>query len=81
MVSIEVERNPLGHPPIPLKINAICRRSSLDIFGHVLDMDLNFHLHRKTGEMLRIMDRGRWGQGSCGGAACVRQDVVGVIPG
>ena len=59
MVSIEVERNPLGHPPIPLKINAICRRSSLDIFGHVLDMDLNFHLHRKTGEMLRIMDRGR----------------------
>ena len=35
-----------------------CRRASLDTFSHVLGMDLNFHLHRKTGELLRIMDRG-----------------------
>lgn len=34
------------------------RRASLDTFSHVLGMDLNFHLHRKTGELLRIMDRG-----------------------
>ena len=34
------------------------RRASLDIFGHVLSMDHHFHLHRKTGELLRIMDRG-----------------------
>lgn len=34
------------------------RRATLDIFMHVLDMDLTFHLHRKTGELLRIMDRG-----------------------
>ena len=27
-------------------------------------MDLNFHLHRKTGELLRIMDRGGWGSGA-----------------
>jgi len=39
----------------------LCRRASLDTFSHVLGMDLNFHLHRKTGELLRIMDRGgRW---------------------
>ena len=25
---------------------------------HTLDLDLNFHLHRKTGELTRIMDRG-----------------------
>lgn len=31
---------------------------SIDIFGHVLSLDHNFHLHRKTGELLRIMDRG-----------------------
>jgi len=34
------------------------RRGSLDIFCHVLAMDHHFHLHRKTGELLRIMDRG-----------------------
>lgn len=35
-----------------------CRRISLDVFTHTLDLDLNFHLHRKTGEVMRIMDRG-----------------------
>ena len=34
------------------------RQTSLKIFSHVLSMDHHFHLHRKTGEMLRIMDRG-----------------------
>ena len=28
-----------------------CRRATLDIFSHVLGMDLQFHLHRKTGEV------------------------------
>ena len=37
---------------------ATFRRASLDIFTHVLAMDHHFHLHRKTGELLRIMDRG-----------------------
>jgi ABC-type transport system involved in Fe-S cluster assembly fused permease/ATPase subunit len=32
-------------------------RATLDTFSHVLGMDLYFHLHRKTGELLRIMDR------------------------
>lgn len=31
---------------------------SLDVFGHLLHLDLNFHLHRKTGQILRILDRG-----------------------
>lgn len=28
------------------------RRISLDLFTHMLDLDLNFHLHRKTGEVI-----------------------------
>ncbi|EFN52666.1 hypothetical protein CHLNCDRAFT_58798 [Chlorella variabilis] len=42
---------------IPISQNSY-RRATLDIFSHVLGMDLNFHLHRKTGELLRVMDRG-----------------------
>ncbi|KAL4420506.1 hypothetical protein ABPG75_010162 [Micractinium tetrahymenae] len=42
---------------IPISQNSY-RRATLDTFSHVLGMDLNFHLHRKTGELLRIMDRG-----------------------
>lgn len=34
------------------------RRISLDLFAHTLDLDLKFHLLRKTGEVTRIMDRG-----------------------
>jgi len=41
-----------------LSLTVCCRRISLDIFVHTLDLDLNFHLHRKTGELTRIMDRG-----------------------
>jgi ATP-binding cassette subfamily B (MDR/TAP) protein 6 len=42
---------------IPIGQNTY-RRASLDVFNHALGMDLDFHLHRKTGELLRIMDRG-----------------------
>jgi ATP-binding cassette, subfamily B (MDR/TAP), member 6 len=42
---------------IPITQNAY-RRISLDLFSHMLDLDLNFHLHRKTGEITRILDRG-----------------------
>ena len=31
---------------------------SLDAFSHVLDLDLRFHLMRKTGELTRTLDRG-----------------------
>jgi ATP-binding cassette subfamily B (MDR/TAP) protein 6 len=42
---------------IPISQNAY-KRISLDIFSHILALDHNFHLHRKTGELMRIMDRG-----------------------
>ncbi|KAK9811422.1 hypothetical protein WJX72_003723 [[Myrmecia] bisecta] len=34
------------------------RRVSMDVFKHLLFLDLNFHLHRKTGQIMRILDRG-----------------------
>ena len=34
------------------------KRVSLDVFGHLLQLDLDFHLHRKTGQVLRILERG-----------------------
>ena len=34
------------------------RAISLDMFGKILDLDLKWHLLRKTGEVTRIMDRG-----------------------
>lgn len=37
---------------------AAFRRISTDVFGHLLALDLNFHVHRKTGQIMRILDRG-----------------------
>lgn len=37
--------------------NAFCR-ISCDVFRHLLALDLNFHVHRKTGQIMRILDRG-----------------------
>lgn len=34
------------------------RRISLDVFAHLLALDLNWHTHRKTGQVMRILDRG-----------------------
>ena len=36
----------------------VCRAISLDMFGKILDLDLKWHLLRKTGEVTRILDRG-----------------------
>lgn len=36
----------------------VCRAISLDMFGKILDLDLKWHLLRKTGEVTRIIDRG-----------------------
>ena len=41
-----------------IRTHTACRRISLDVFTHTLDLDLKFHLLRKTGEVMRIMDRG-----------------------
>ncbi|CAL8467522.1 g7060 [Coccomyxa elongata] len=42
---------------IPIAQNAF-RSISVDLFSKTLDLDLRWHLMRKTGEVTRIMDRG-----------------------
>eukprot|EP00878_Enallax_costatus_P021099 GHUV01022330.1.p1 GENE.GHUV01022330.1~~GHUV01022330.1.p1 ORF type:complete len:415 (+),score=133.81 GHUV01022330.1:1421-2665(+) len=42
---------------IPITQAAFCR-ISCDVFKHLLALDLNFHVHRKTGQIMRILDRG-----------------------
>jgi hypothetical protein len=42
----------LRRPPSPN------RRISLRTFKHVMDLDLTFHLRKKTGEVTRVVDRG-----------------------
>mmetsp|Transcript_18402 Transcript_18402/g.51583 ORF Transcript_18402/g.51583 Transcript_18402/m.51583 type:complete len:1155 (+) Transcript_18402:140-3604(+) len=37
---------------------AAFRRVSIDVFGHLLDLDHAFHVKRKTGQIMRILDRG-----------------------
>ena len=37
------------------------RRVSLDVFGHLLDLDHAFHVKRKTGTIMRVRDRGGLG--------------------
>lgn len=34
------------------------KRLRVDLFGHILGMSLRWHLQRKTGEVLRVIDRG-----------------------
>ncbi|KAF5841997.1 hypothetical protein DUNSADRAFT_9878 [Dunaliella salina] len=34
------------------------RRISLHVFSHVMDLDLGFHLNRKTGEVIKQVERG-----------------------
>eukprot|EP00879_Flechtneria_rotunda_P010424 GHRR01010900.1.p2 GENE.GHRR01010900.1~~GHRR01010900.1.p2 ORF type:complete len:102 (+),score=10.02 GHRR01010900.1:674-979(+) len=31
---------------------------SCNVFGHLLDLDLNFHGHRRTGQIMRVLDHG-----------------------
>ncbi|KAF8055403.1 Abcb6 [Scenedesmus sp. PABB004] len=42
---------------IPITQAAFCR-ISCDVFGHLLALDLHFHVHRRTGQIMRILDRG-----------------------
>ena len=44
---------------LPIKMwMALCRRISVELFAHTLNLDLKFHLMRKTGEVTRVLDRG-----------------------
>ena len=42
---------------IPIS-QAAARKINVDAFAHVLGMDLQYHLMRKTGELTRVLDRG-----------------------
>jgi ABC-type transport system involved in Fe-S cluster assembly fused permease/ATPase subunit len=50
--------NALMQAVLCFAVQAAFRRISNDVFGHLLDLDLNFHVHRKTGQIMRILDRG-----------------------
>jgi len=39
-------------------LQAAFRRISNEVFAHLLALDLNWHIHRKTGQIMRILDRG-----------------------
>ncbi|GAX77414.1 hypothetical protein CEUSTIGMA_g4860.t1, partial [Chlamydomonas eustigma] len=42
---------------IPVAQDAF-RRISLRVYSHIMDLDLNFHLHKKTGEVTKMVNRG-----------------------
>lgn len=49
------------HPlliPAPSIARRVRRRISLRVFDHVMDLDLTFHLRKKTGEVTKVVDRG-----------------------
>lgn len=39
-------------------VQAAGRRVAYHTFSHVLDLDINFHLERRTGALSRILERG-----------------------
>jgi hypothetical protein len=48
------------HPPPTLTVwlQAVSRRVAHHTFSHVLDLDISFHLERRTGQLSRILERG-----------------------
>ncbi|GBF89046.1 metal ABC transporter permease [Raphidocelis subcapitata] len=48
----------LQHPTFTPVSQAVARRVSYHTFAHVLDLDISFHLDRKTGRLSRILERG-----------------------
>lgn len=42
----------------PGVLQAVSRRLAHHTFAHVLDMDLSFHLDRRTGQLSRVLERG-----------------------
>ena len=54
----QVSTRPLLQLCVSNRIQLVCRRVGVDLLRHTLDLDLRFHLHRKTGEVTRILDRG-----------------------
>lgn len=57
---------PHPHTTPPPPPQAVSRRVAYHTFAHVLDLDIAFHLERRTGRLSRILERG----GAEGGAGC-----------
>ena len=45
-------------PDACVVVQAAGRRVAYHTFSHVLDLDINFHLERRTGALSRILERG-----------------------
>jgi ABC-type transport system involved in Fe-S cluster assembly fused permease/ATPase subunit len=43
-------------------VQAVARRVAYQTFNHVLELDITFHMNRRTGRLSRILERGGWGQ-------------------
>lgn len=43
---------------LSLLVQASGRRVAYHTFSHVLDLDISFHLERRTGALSRILERG-----------------------
>ena len=61
----------LQHPAFTPVSQAVARRVARQCFAHVLDLDIKFHLDRRTGRLSRVLERGesfccRRCCGSCG---------------
>ena len=41
-----------------MHVQAVSRRVAHHTFAHVLDLDITFHLERRTGRLSRILERG-----------------------
>lgn len=48
----------LQHPTFAPVSQAVARRVAYHTFAHVLDLDIKFHLERRTGRLSRILERG-----------------------
>jgi hypothetical protein len=56
-------------------MQAAARRVAFFTFAHVLNLDIRFHLDRRTGRLSRILERGEaGGQGQGAGAALAEVD-------
>jgi hypothetical protein len=44
-----------SNPPV----QAVARRVAYQTFSHVLDLDVTFHMNRRTGRLSRILERGK----------------------
>lgn len=44
--------------PSSIALQAAGRRVAYHTFQHVLDLDINFHLERRTGALSRVLERG-----------------------